>query len=425
MFDVFAECVNIKEPSPVTSTSETHPLAWLDVHNARTAAWLQHRWQLDVGTTIVNEAISVVAREVPFHPLRERLLAQSYDGSTRLDTWLTTYLGAKDTPYTRQIGAKWMISAIARVFRPGCQADHVLVLEGKQGRRKSTALRALSYGYFTDEVPDLRSKDAHIQVLGIWIVEWAELDATIRSDVSRVKAFITNRAPRFRAPYDRIAATHPRQCIFAGSVNQSDWQRDETGGRRWWPTEVGTIDIEALERDRDLLWAEARLRFERGDTWWFTDTTMTDVAEKEQDDRYQGDAWDGDIAAYVQGELYVTVGDILATCFELQKKDWDQASQNRVSRCLKRLGWTRRQARDAGNAGIREWRYYAPSPVDQTSPDNANDTGDTRTGSNPPTVTTVTTVTSRYREAPHILREGSEVTKAPVTTGDAGDEVLQ
>ena len=217
----------------------------------------------------VSRSVGAVAREITVHPVRDHLGALAWDGVPRIETWACRYLGAEDTAFNRSVGALWLISAVARIFRPGVKADHMLVLEGPQGARKSTALKILAgEDWFTDELPDLGSKDAAMHMQGVWIIEIAELDAIGKAEVSRIKAFLTRTTDRFRPPYGRYTIEVPRQCVFAGTVNPDTYLRDETGNRRFWPVRCGTIDIDALARDRDQLWAEAVARFRAGAIWW-------------------------------------------------------------------------------------------------------------------------------------------------------------
>ena len=221
----------------------------------------------------------------------------------RIETWACRYLGAEDTAFNRSVGALWLISAVARIFRPGVKADHMLVLEGPQGARKSTALKILAgEDWFTDELPDLGSKDAAMHMQGVWIIEIAELDAIGKAEVSRIKAFLTRTTDRFRPPYGRYTIEVPRQCVFAGTVNPDTYLRDETGNRRFWPVRCGTIDIDALARDRDQLWAEAVARFRAGAIWWLDTPELIAAATAEQEKRYQADAWDDLIANWITHE---------------------------------------------------------------------------------------------------------------------------
>ena len=284
------------------SRPEKLPRPWRDADDVRAAEWLQRR-ELNVTPLVVSRSVIAVAREVTVHPVRDYLNALVWDGTPRLEDWTCRYLGAPDTAFAKSVGALWMISAVARIFQPGVKADHMLILEGPQGGRKSTALKILAgEDWFTDELPDLGSKDAAMHMQGVWIIEIAELDAIGRAEVSRIKAFLTRTTDRYRPPYGRYTVEVPRQCVFAGTVNPDTYLRDETGNRRFWPVRCGTIDIAALARDRDQLWAEAVARFRAGAIWWLDTPELLAEAAAEQDKRYQADAWDDLISHWLTHE---------------------------------------------------------------------------------------------------------------------------
>jgi putative DNA primase/helicase len=171
---------------------------------------------------------------------------------------------------------------LARIIDPGCQADHTLLLEGPQGNRKSTALRILAGDeYLTDHISDLGSKDSRIELHGKWILELAELDNVRRGQMEKVKAFLTARVDNFRLPYGRITEAVPRSCVFAATVNDKTPLTDETGARRFWPVRCGTVDVEAVERDRDQLWAKAFQQYYEGAIWWLDSAELNTLAAEE------------------------------------------------------------------------------------------------------------------------------------------------
>ncbi len=327
-------------PAPwEAGTNDWRSRDWKPRDDGLATDWLQHRG-IHVGFEVAQKAIEIVAQDRPVHPVRDYLNGLQWDEQARVDQWATKYLGVEASPYVNAVGRRWLLSAVARVMRPGCKADHMLVLEGSQGRLKSTALGVLAGDeWFADEVGDIGNKDAAIQIAGKWLVEFSELDALSKHEATRVKAFISRTTDRYRPPWGRRAIDAPHQCVFAGTTNKDDYLKDETGGRRFWPIRVTSIDIDALRKDRDQLWAEAMHLWRSGAHWWLDDEKLTDEAMEEQAERYQGDPWEEDIASYVENLSDVSMKEILGACLGLEKARWGQVEQNRVSRCLRVLGF--------------------------------------------------------------------------------------
>jgi len=271
------------------------------------------------------------------------------------------------------VGEKFFISAVARIMEPGCKVDHVLVLEGAQGIRKSTVAQILGGEWFTDQLGDVGSKDAAMQLRGVWIVELSELGCLGRSETAREKAFITQRFERFRLPYGHRLVQIPRQCVFIATTNLDTWLKDETGGRRYWPVRCKGVDIngerlidtDAIRRDRDQLWAEALALYRSDAKWWLDDAEIVQLAVQEQRGRYIEDPWQQKIITHAQeiaetpspgypdGRGSTSISEILGRLgVEVAKQD--QAEANRVARCLKSDGWERAYI---GPRAAREWRY--------------------------------------------------------------------
>lgn len=344
---------------------------WSDTDDTHLAAWLQER-DINIPPIRVSSAVEAIASTQEYHPVLDYLESLKWDGQKRIDGWLFEYLGAvtnQERPddsnaFLQAIGAKFLISAVARVHRPGCKADAALILEGAQGAGKSTAIRMLcGTEWFADEMSDPGSKDAAQDIRGKWIVELAELTALRRSDVERIKSFISRPVDHYRPTYGRRAIDVPRQCVFAGSTNRDDYLRDETGNRRFWPVKVSRIDVKAILRDRDQLWAEATHRYHQGEIWWLS-REQEALASVEQAERVEADAWAGLIDAYVDlpNHTFVVIDDVLSY-IGIPKDRWGQAEMNRVARHLRSRGFVRRrQGRDAGPK--RKWGYSLPGSTD-------------------------------------------------------------
>ncbi len=366
---------------PPFGTHKPRPFPWADEHDVLAAAWMQHQG-IPVSREIVAQAVHAIANEHSFHPIRDYLDSLKWDGTNRIDDWLSLYMGVDTSEFVRAVGPKFLIGAVARVYRPGCKNDTCPIFEGPQGAQKSTALRCLaSDDFFSDDIAELGSKDSVMQTRGVWIIELSELDAMSSSEKSRVKAFMSRQVDRIRPPYGRRVIEAPRECVFAGTVNKDTYLRDETGARRFWPLKCGTIRILDLQRERDQLWAEARQRFQRGDTWWLDSKPLIESAAEAAGERYEGDPWDERIEEWLQNPTArldqtghpvaelgstresVTVTDILVHFIGKRLESWTQTDQTRVARSLTAKGWTRHQKRTAGR---REWRYKSPvSPLDR------------------------------------------------------------
>jgi hypothetical protein len=131
----------------------------------------------------------------------------------------------------------------------------------------------------------------------------------------------------------------PRQCVFAGTVNQNTYLRDETGGRRFWPTTCGQITVDELARDRDQLWAEAKVRFDSGEPWWLDTAELVRMASDQQLERYETDPWEEVIAPWIEDCPSVSISEVLEKCLQKPHALWTQTDKNRAGRCLRALGF--------------------------------------------------------------------------------------
>ena len=296
VYNEFGLQVETASPAPwPQSRPETD---WDEDADSRCACWLQSHG-VAVNSKVAGEAVQMIARENPFHPIKRELEATEWDQQPRDMSWLHTHLGAEDTPLNAVMGMKYLIQSVARIYQPGCQADATLLLIGKQGIGKGTALRTLAGDqYFTDHLSDMSSKDACLELHGKRIVEISEF-ANRRSELER-KGYLTRVADNFRPPYERRSRWVPRSCVFAATSNDTTPLTDETGGRRYWSVTCGKIDIEALRRDRDELWAEALVQYRAGETWHVDFEEFGAALTEEQESRYRGGAYDDLILPWLE-----------------------------------------------------------------------------------------------------------------------------
>lgn len=321
---------------------------WTDNDDTRLAAWLQGH-DINIPPIRVAGAVQAAGGDQEHHPVRDYLNGLKWDGSPRIDGWLFEFMSVtlredrnQDAfaRYVQAISRKWLISAVARIMSPGCKVDVCLIFESKQGTGKSSALRILGGEWFSDQISHVGNKDAAIDIRGKWIIELGELAAMGRAESETMKDFMSRQIDHYRPPFGRRSIDVPRQCVFAGSTNQGDYLKDETGNRRYWPVKVGAADLEGLAAARDQLWAEAFHRWKHGETWWLTPEEF-EVAAVEQDDRLDVDPWQPLIENYVNGiglhECEITT--ILQHCIEMKKENWNQQSKNRVGKCFRAMGW--------------------------------------------------------------------------------------
>jgi predicted P-loop ATPase len=318
-----------------------------------------HLWMQSVGIEkmpleAVREAVEIVARERRFHPLRDWLEGLAWDGVPRLTDWLDIYLGVSSSEYHRDVGPRFLISMVARVFSPGCQCDYMLVLIGEQGEMKSKLCRALaSDAYFSSHLPDLASDPVRLSMhlRGKWLIEVAELAAFSSNLVKaeNLKAFITRPVEQYTPKHARKEVNEPRQCVLVGTHNEPQFLRDETGNRRFWPIICGVIDLDALLRDRDQLFAEAIDAYRRGAKWWPERAFEKQFIEPVQQQHLWEDAWAEPTEKFLTRTLNsalqaaafpkVTVAEVARDALGIPDGKLDPGAQKRIQRVLRALKW--------------------------------------------------------------------------------------
>lgn len=368
--------VHLPPPSPPWPKHEGEwiPRPWDDQDDRLYAEWLQ-RLKVDVKINTAADAAETAARERPFHPVQRYLKSLVWDGEPRVHRWLTDYFGAAESPYHEAVGTRWLISAVARAMQPGCKVDCMLILEGAQGVGKGRCFEALvkDREWFSDGIKEFGSLESARQLAGKWIIESSELEGikgtSGRKAISEgVKAFLSRSIDNYRAPYGRRAQDHPRQCIFAGTTNQSEIFTDATGNRRFWPVECSTARPEELRAMRDQLWAESLHLYNQGVKWWLDSPELQALALGAVEDRFEVDPLEDTATKKLSTQEFVTLGEIACHCFNKELPEITASDLERMKAILIRLGWKKGKSFKKETYNRRGWIKAKKAEISQSDP---------------------------------------------------------
>ena len=269
-YDEFRERPVVLTSLPWQEFESRTSTVWQDSDDAGLRGYIEKNYKIGSGIKI-KDGLDIAMLSARFHPVREYLEGLRWDGEKRIETLLIRYFGAEDCDYVRAVTKKALIGAVARVLKPGCKHDHMLVLVGPQGCGKSTFLAKLGGDWFSDSLYTLNGKDAYEQLQGHWIIELGEMAATRKAELEQIKQFVSKQTDSYRAAYARRTTEHPRQCAFFGTTNDNDFLHDATGGRRFWPVDVKSTEIDIVKTMTqeivDQIWAEALELFNAGEPW--------------------------------------------------------------------------------------------------------------------------------------------------------------
>ena len=282
---------------------------WSDTDSNGLYWYLEKAYNI-TGRGNIDAALDIHAATHAFNEVQDYINRLSWDGVPRLDTLFIDYLGAEDDPvgYCRAVCRKAFTAAIARAMSPGSKYDCMLILCGSQGLGKSTLLDKMSKGWFNDSIRTFEGKEASELLQGVWLVEVAELDAFRRTDVARIKQFLSLRADRYRAAYGRNVKELPRCCVFFGTCNQMDFLQDTTGNRRFWPVDVGeqphakNVWQDLTDEVIDQIWAEAKLRWQMGEQLYLTGEVEKE-AQRRQESHREASPKEGLIEEFVSRQV--------------------------------------------------------------------------------------------------------------------------
>lgn len=324
-----------------------------------------------VASSKIDDSLALEFEKKSYHPIKDYVRAQTWDGIPRVETLLIDYFGAEDSAFTRAAIKKTLVGAIARIFNPGIKFDLVLTLVGDQGTGKSTFVKKLGKQWFSDTFTTVQGKESFEQIQGAWIIEIAELSGLRKAEVETIKQFISKCEDMFRPAYGRVIETYKRQCVFFGTTNNKDFLRDPTGNRRFMPIAINFPNATKCvftglnESDIDNIWAEAYKMYLAGEKL-FLSTDEEKLAKVEQSKHSEIDERRGIIEEYlnrllpkdwasfdlhkrrdwlndpihIKGEEtrdYVCIAEIWCECLHKEKTDMSRYNTREINEILKSL----------------------------------------------------------------------------------------
>ena len=292
--DEFASCGMVLGRVPWDQRDEKR--RWTDVDDAGYYRYVEVFYGL-TGREKLDHALMIVSAQNRINDVKHYLEDLQWDGIRRLDTLLSDYLGAEDTPYTRAVMRKSLCAAVGRAVVGGIKYDYMPIFTGPQGIGKSTFLAILGKKWFSDSLTTFEGKEAAELIQGTWINEVGELSAFTKQETQVIKQFLSKTEDIYRAAYGRRTDKYPRRCVFFGTSNDSEFLKDMTGNRRFWPVDVGMHPAkksvwQELPVEVDQIWAEAYAYWAAGEKL-FLPKELEEAAVEQQETHREASGKEG------------------------------------------------------------------------------------------------------------------------------------
>lgn len=302
-------------------------------------------------TDVKNGILNCASYNIKNEP-RDWMDTLVWDNVPRVHSFFHKYMGSVDSDYVQAVSKNFFIAMIARIYKPGCQVDNMVILEGDQGIGKSSALNLLGGKWYVDTKMDTDGISLLQIIQGQMLVEIGELAMFNKSESSALKRIITTRSDKFRTPYDTHPVQHGRTSLFVGTTNQDQYLNDPTGARRFWPIVTTSIDLEAIKRDREQLFAEAVHLYKSGATWWI----VPDSAKEEQDLRQEEDGWETAIIDHLSTtqRSEINTYELAISALRMEPYQVNTSTKRRIASILKKMGWENKPI-SRNNAKSRAW----------------------------------------------------------------------
>lgn len=366
-----AQCEFLLRAPPWADGDGWHPRAMTESDIIETRGWLE-RHGMRPQKNDARDTIKLVAREHSYNPVLKYLEALKWDGCPRLaggpwegdtvEPLSVEYLGAPGDQIFATFVRKFHIGAVARVMRPGCKVDTMLILESDQGKLKSSYIRKMAtiqgHEYFGDSIGDIVHKESIMLLQGTWLVEISELAGFDRKEINHIKAWLSRTTDRMIPKYEGVPREMPRRFVVAGTHNPTGhgYLKDPTGARRFWPVPVGRIELARVERDRDQIWAEAVHRYRAGEHWYLTADEEAE-ADALTVERRAEDPWSARINTICETQSTTTLQQIMSG-LNIPSAQQNELTVKRISEHLRAAGWSREKR--------GEERIWVRAPVEGT-----------------------------------------------------------
>lgn len=342
--------------------------------------WLRQRLEngfngfAPIAKELIRDVVLAVADENSFDSAIEWLQRLPDDGGSRCETFLIDHFGAADTPYTRAVSLYMWTALAGRVLEPGCKADMVPILVGKQGLRKSTAVRALvpSPDFFFECSFTEKEEDISRKMRGKLVAEIGELRGLQTKELEGIKAFIARTHEQWIPKYREFSTTFPRRLLFIGTTNKDQFLADETGNRRWLPLRVyKLVDVGRVQAEAPFLWAEAARLFRAAGVMWQDAERLAEAVHEEFAFR---DAWEEKVKAWFfaddlfgDGDLanlreHTSTSEALIEALRYEPRSITRREEMRMATVFKKLGFEQRRIVVDGE---QKWRWLPTLPTSQ------------------------------------------------------------
>ena len=305
--DIFSSRILVRDGVPWDRKFETSDRIWTDTDDAGLRWYLESNYGI-TSTNKIIDGVNLIAEENAENKVATRLQSTQWDGEKRIETLFIDYLGCEDNIYTREVSEKSLVAAVRRAIFGGIKWDNMPILIGPQGVGKSTFLKILGMEWYNDSLVNVEGKDACEIIQGSWILEMGELSSLRKSELNLVKNFLSRTDDVFRASYGRRAQKYPRRCAFFGTANDTNFLRDETGNRRFWPIDCFIFKpkksiFDDLKDELEQIWAEAcELAKDKSYNLVLSKEAL-EIAVKEQDSHSEDNVYKGIILDYLDKKI--------------------------------------------------------------------------------------------------------------------------